>query len=313
LTMPKKNNYLNKLSRVNIWLITVVAILIASVISWFMVSNMAVSKSFLNSEINTITNSLNHLNDANSNVVSFTGYQDNLINSLGNKTQSQIDSVNSSITDANNQIKQTNTNLSGLTTQVNGLQTQANTLQTQTGALQTQTDNLQTQTSGLATQTTQLNTQLTTVNQTVSSAQTALTALTTKVNGLPAGIQITPTVSSGTISLSIISTVAQTIAFNITFKPTADMPQLATMDTSLAALYTTPPVTLTAGSSVRGDYTLYWNTTDSLYHLGEITFLTMRTALAAGTTTRSITFATTGSYEIIITPEYITGTSTGSW
>jgi uncharacterized coiled-coil protein SlyX len=311
--MLKKKNYLNKISGINIWLIAVGAILIASTISWFMVRDMAVSKSLVNSEINAITNSLNHLNDANSNVVSFTGYQDNLINGLGDKTQSQIDSVNDSITDANNQIKQTNTNLEAVTTQVSSLQTQTGALQTQTNALQTQTNTLQTQTSGLATQTTQLNTQLTTVNQTVSSAQTALTALTAKVNALPAGIQITPTVSSGTISLSIISTIAQTLAFEIEFRPTSDMPQLATMDASLSALYTTPPVTLTAGSSVRGDYALYWNTSDSLYHLGGITFSTMRTSLAAGTTTKSITFSTTGSYEIIITPEYITGTSTGSW
>lgn len=303
--MPKKINYLNKFSGVNIWLIALIVILIASLISWFMVYEIAASKVLLNSEIVNVTNSLEHLNDANSNVVTYTSYQDNLINNLGDKTQSQFDSVTDSITDADNQISQTQTNLAVATTQISSLQTQANALQTQTNAVQTQT-------SGLATQTAQLNTQLSTVSQTATSAQTALTTLTTKVNNLPAGIQITPSVSSGTISLSINSSIAQTVAFEIEFRPTADMPQLATMDASLAALYASPPITLTAGSSVRGDYTLYFGS-DSLYHIGEITFLTMRTSLAAGTSTKTITFSTTGSYEILITPEFVTGTSTGSW
>jgi hypothetical protein len=89
------------------------------------------------------------------------------------------------------------------------------------------------------------------------------------------------------------------------------MPQLATMDTSLAALYSAPPVSLTAGSSVRGDYTLYWDTSNNMYDLGMINFLTNSTSLTAGLNTKTITYSTSGTYQILITPEYTIGT--GSW
>jgi len=314
--MPMQNNknYTIKEKSNNVWLVALVAVLVGSVLSWFMIYSLAASKSAFNSEINKINNSLAHIGDANSSMVSFSGYQDNLLNSLSDSTQSQFSNVNNAISDANKQISQTKTNLTAITTQVNSLQTQTSTLQTQTGTLQTQNNTLQTQSSNQATQLTQLNTQLTTLNQTAGNTQTALTTLTAKVNGLPVGLQITPSVSSNTITLTINSSVAQAVTFDIEFRPTADFPTTkATMDSALTALYTTPPVALTAGSSVRGDYTLYWNTSDSTYHLGVITFVTTRTSLSAGTNTKTITFTTTGSYEILITPEYPTGTSTGSW
>ena len=306
MTMQENKNYKTKRGAVNVWLVAFVAILVASLLSWFMLNDLATSKTIFNSEINKITNSLEHINDADSSAVSFTSYQDNLINNLSDNTQSQFGSVNNAINDANTQISQTQTNLAVVNTQVNNLQTQANALQTQTGSLQAQT-------STLATQSTQLNTQLTTASQTASSTQTALAKLTASVASLPSGLQITPSVSSGAITLSINSSVAQTVAFDIEFRPTTDMPQLATMDASLAALYTAPPVVLTAGAPVRGDYTLYWNTPDSLYHLGTINFLTMGTSLVSGLNTKTITYVSSGSYQILITPEYVTGTSTGSW
>ena len=86
------------------------------------------------------------------------------------------------------------------------------------------------------------------------------------------------------------------------------------IDEVYQSLYTTPPVTLTAGSAVRGDYALFWNTSDNMYYLGLISFDTMGTYLAAGANTKSITYSTTSdNYEILITPENLTGTSTGSW
>jgi hypothetical protein len=134
------------------------------------------------------------------------------------------------------------------------------------------------------------------------------------VNGLAPGLQIVLSSTSSAITLTINSDVAQNIAFNIAFRPTSDMPtSSATMDAALAVLYTAPPITLTAGSSVRGDYTLYWNAADGAYHVGQISFITTGTALTAGTNTRTITYTTTDNYEILVTPLFLTGTSTGSW
>ena len=73
---------------------------------------------------------------------------------------------------------------------------------------------------------------------------------------------------------------------------------------------------LTAGSSVRGDYMLYWNDTYKSYDLGLISFITTETTLSAGSNTKTMTYTandSTATYEILITPLYETGTSTGSW
>ena len=292
MTLPRNNNGMRKTRGVNIWLVAIVAILIASLINWFMVTNLAAPKSVYASEINKINNSMGHMNDSSTSLDNFTSYQNTQINDLSDNTQTQFDEVNGSITDTNNKITQTQNDLLGVEAKAN---------------------NLQTQTNDLAAQSTQLGNQLTTVSQEGENNSNALGTLSATVNGLPAGLQITPSVSSGTINLSINSGITQTIAFKLEFRPTSDVPQVATMDAALAALYNNPPVTLTAGSSVRGDYTLYWNPSDSLYHLGLITFITMGTSLTAGANTKSITYTTSGTYEILITPIYPTGTSTGSW
>ena len=293
MTLQENKNYINKARGANVWLVAIVAILVASLINWFMVTNLAEPKSVYAADINKINNSIGHENDSATSLNAFSSYQNTLISNLSDNTQSQFDDVNNSITDANNKINQTQTDLAGV---------------------QTQANNLKTQTDNMATQATQLNNQLTTVSQTAANTQTSLNTLTTKVNGLAPGLQIVPTSSSGTITLTIKSDVAQTVAFMVEFRPTTDMPTtMATMDTALTALYTTPPVTLTAGSSVRGDYTLYWNSTDSTYHVGLISFITMGTSLIAGMNTKTITYNTTGTYEILITPVLPTGTSTGSW
>ena len=257
-----------------------------------MVINLAAPKSDYASEINRINNSMGHMDDSATSLDNFTNYQNTQINDLSDSTQTQFDEVNGSITDTNNKITQTQNDLLGVEAKAN---------------------NLQTQTNDLASQSTQLGNQLTTVSQEGENNSNALGTLSATVNGLPAGLQITPSVSSGTINLSINSGIAQTIAFKLEFRPTSDVPQVATLDGALAALYNNPPVTLTAGSLVRGDYTLYWNPSDSLYHLGLITFITMGTSLTAGANTKSITYTTSGTYEILITPIYPTGTSIGSW
>jgi len=330
MTLPNNYNGMRRIKGVNFWLPAVSAILVASLISWFMVTTLATPRSVDASQINRINNSMGHINDATTSLNAFTDYQNTRIDNLSDNTQGQFDDVNNSITDANNKISETQKDLAGvqnqsndlqthtdaLQTQTDTVQTQADSLQTQADSLQTQVDSLQTQTNNLGTQSTQINTQLTTVSQKADNTKTALDTLTTKVNGLAGGLKITPSASSTAISLAIQSDTAQTIAFQIQFRPTTDISTTkATMDAALAWLYTPAnvPVTLVAGSSVRGDYTLYWNTSDSLYHLGYITFITKGTSLSAGTNTKTITFSTTGSYEILVSPVYLTGTSTGSW
>jgi len=297
---PKNNDDLKRTNGANMWLIAIVAILVASLINWFMVTNLAASKSVYASDINKINNSMGHINDSTASLNVFTDYQNTRIDDLTDNTQTQFDEVNNSLADTNNQIGQTQSDLAGVKTQANNLKTQ--------------TDNLQNQTNTLTTQSTQQTSQLATVKQTASNTQTSLNTLTTKVNGLAPGLQIVPSSSSSTITLTINSDVAQTIAFDIEFRPTTDMPtSSATMDAATAALYTAPPVTLTAGSSVRGDCTLYWDAANGAYHVGQISFITMGTALNAGANTKTITYTTTGTYEILVTPVYLTGTSTGSW
>ena len=294
------NNEANKTRGVNVWLVALVAILITTLINWLMVTNLAAPKTVYASEINKINNSVGHMNDSATSLTVFTDYQNTRIDNLNDTTQSQFDDVNSSITDANNKIGQVQNDLAGVKTQANNLKTQ--------------TDSLQNQTNTLTTQSTKLTSQLTNVSQTATNTQTSLNTLTTLVNGLAPGLQIVPSATSSTITLEIDSDDAQIVAFNIVFRPTTDMPtSSATMDAAMAILYAAPPVTLTAGSSVRGDYTLYWNTTDSTYYVGQISFITMGTSLTAGNNTKTITFATSGTYEILITPVYLTGTSAGSW
>ena len=298
MTLP--NNNVKKTGGVNVWLVAIIAILIASLIAWFMVTNLAAPKSVYAADVNQINNSMSHVNDSTTSLNNFMSFENTKIADLSDNTQSQFDDVNSSITDATNQISQTQSDLAGIKTQANNLKTQ--------------TDNLQTQTNTLTTQSTKLTSQLTNVSQTATNTQTSLNTLTTLVNGLAPGLQIVPSATSSTITLEIDSDDAQIVAFNIVFRPTTDMPtSSATMDAAMAILYAAPPVTLTAGSSVRGDYTLYWNTTDSTYYVGQISFITMGTSLTAGNNTKTITFATSGTYEILITPVYLTGTSAGSW
>ena len=294
------NNEANKTRVVNVWLVAFVAILIATLINWFMVTNLAAPKADYASEINKINNSVGHVNDSATSLTVFTDYQNTRIDNLNDTTQSQFDDVNSSIADANNKIGQTQNDLTGVKTQANNLKTQ--------------TDSLQNQTNTLTTQSTKMTSQLTNVSQTATNTQTSLNTLTTLVNGLATGLQIVPSSTSNTITLAINSDVAQTIAFNIEFRPTSDMStSSATIDAALAGLYATSPITLTAGLSVRGDYTLYWDAADGAYHVGQISFITTGTALNAGANTRTITYTATGTYEILVTPVYLTGTSTGTW
>jgi archaellum component FlaC len=299
MTMPTNNNSIKKNNGVNVWLAAIAIVLVTTLINWFLVTNLAAPKTVYAADINKINNSMSHVNDSTTSLNNFTNYENTRIDTLSDDTQNQFDDVNNSITDSNNKISQTQADLAGVKTQANNLKTQ--------------TDSLKTQTDTLGTQATQLGSQLTTVSQKADTVKTALDSLTTKVNGLAPGIQITAVADSSTITLKINSDVAQTLAFHIEFRPTIDMPQSATTDDSLIALYITPPVTLSAGSQVRGDYTLYWDTTDSLYHIGEISFTTMRTSLNAGANTKTITYTTSDTCEILITPIYPTGTSTGSW
>jgi len=308
MTTPNNKNESKNKYGVSIWLTAIVAIIITSLVSWLMISNLAAPKTAYASDITRIDNSMNHITDSASSLNSFTDYQNTLISDLKDSTQTQFDDINNSITDTNNALDQAQTDT---TASIAGVQNQVNGLKTQADALGTQTNQLGAQAAQLGTQ---LGNQITTVSQKADSTKTSLDTLTAKVNGLAGGMRITPTVSGSTITLSISSDVAQSLAFNVEFRPTSDVPTtLATMDAALASLYATPPVTLVAGSAIRGDYTLYWSTSDTSYHVGTITFMTMRTSIAAGSNTKTMSFSFTGSYEILITPIYPTGTTTGSW
>lgn len=295
-----------ELTRTKLAGVILVTVLISSLITWGLITGLTTSKSVYAADINRIYNNIAHMKDSSASLDNFTGYQNSRIDSLTDFTQTHFDEVNNSISDANGRISDANKRIDDSNNKIS--QTQSDL-----AGVKAQADNLKTQTDTLTTQYNQLNNTLTTVSQTASDTKSALDTLTSKVNSLAGGLQITPSVSSGSIDLAIQSDIAQTVAFRIDFRPTSDIPEAATMDAALAALYGTPPVTLTAGSVVRGDYTLFWSTTDSHYHLGLISFITMGTSLIAGTNTKTITYSTAGTYEILITPEYPTGTSTGSW
>ena len=312
MTLPRNSNDINKTKGVNVWLVAIVAILIASLVNYFMVTNLAAPKSVYASEIDKVNNSMGHINDSTASLDSFASFQNTRIDDLSDNTQSQFDDVNNAIIDANNNIGQVQKDLTAAKSDTtalknemdgsNGLNNQLTTVKTDTATLKNEVDG----SNGLSSQ-------LTTLSQTAAT-QSSLTTLSNKVNGLAPGLQIVPTWSSGIVTLTINADVAQTIAFELEFRPVTSFSLTATtMDATLAALYTTPPVALTAGSLVRGDYTIYHSTVGGAYNLGLITFRTMGTTLAAGANTKTITYTTTGTYEILVTPVYLTGTSTGSW
>ena len=131
-------------------------------------------------------------------------------------------------------------------------------------------------------------------------------------------ILVKPTYTENSaIALSVTTDVAQTVAFRVEFRPTTEI-ELAdtTLEAALKTLYgaATPTVALTTGStSVRGDYNVYWKSATGKYCLGSMVFTTAATSLTASTQTKTLTYAATGSFEIIITPVYVTGSPTGSW
>jgi predicted DNA binding CopG/RHH family protein len=319
MTLPRNNN-VRKLKGINVWLVAVIALLIASLINWFMLTNMAAPKSVYSSEAAKINNALEHLNDASASLTNFTSYEDTKIDNLSDDTQSQFDDVNNSIKDANTNIGQAQSDLTAIKSDATALKNEvdgSSGLSSQLTSVKSDTDTLKNEVDG----SNGLSSQLTTLSQTAAT-QSALNTLSTKVSSLTPSLQIIPTWSSGYITLTINSDVAQTVAFQIVFRPVATFSLPAgntSMDTALATFYATPPIVLTAGSVVRGDYTFYHSTSTGVYNLGLISFITMGTSLSAGANTKTITYTTSSSYsyssgyEILITPVYLTGTSTGSW
>ena len=316
MTLPKKNDGMNTFNSINPWLLALLIVLVCTGISWGLVSALTISKPDVTSEINRISNDISHLTDAQTGLNNFSTNQNAKIDNLGEDTQVKIDEANGRIDDSNTKVNQIQENVS---------------------TVKTQADNLQTTTDSLTSQYDQLNNQLTTTGSEADDTKSALDTLTTTVNGLAAGLQITPTVSvladssgniTGTIILTMNSDMAQTTAFKIEFRSTSTLSETTAnnkIDEVLQLLYGTPPITMTAGTvSVRGDYTLFWNAVNTKYCLGTTFFTTPLTSLTAGANTKQITFTipkntttmtspSTYTFDILITSEFSTGTSTGVW
>ncbi len=257
---------------------SILIIIICSLISWALVWILTAPKSSYLADISRIDTTLGHMQDME------TG-----LNNLANSQSTRLDNIDSKADKIQN-------DLTGLKTQT-----------------ESDISKLKTQTDSLTAQSTQLSTQLSSTSKKADDTAKTVDTLKTKVDSIISGLQITPQVSGNTISLSIKSDSIQQIAFRIEFRPTYDMVRSETsLEAALKALYTTPPITVIAGTiAVRGDYVLYWS--GNYYHVARIVFITPRTQLSAGTQTKNITCSVTSGYEILITPEYPTGATTGSW
>ena len=140
--MTSPYNIARKTNGVYVWLVAIIAILIASLINWFMVTNLAAPKSVYAADVDRIDNSISHANDSTASLNNFMSFENTKIADLSDNTQSQFDDVNGSITDANNKIGQTLSDLGGVKTQANNLKTQTDNLQNQTNTLTTQSTQL---------------------------------------------------------------------------------------------------------------------------------------------------------------------------
>jgi peptidoglycan hydrolase CwlO-like protein len=260
-----------------------------------------------------INNQLGHIDDRTTGLDNLATYQDNKLNTLSDDTQRKFEETDSQITTLQNDLTDTQSKLTDTQNSLTDANTNITNLQNSLSDTQTNLDTVHSDVSTLQNDLADVKTDLSN-----KAEQTDLTALSKQVSELASGLQITPSISGNTISLLIKSDVAQTIAFDIEFRPTTDMPQLTGLDTSMQGLYGTPPVVLTVGTkSVSPDFRMTFSPTagggDGKYHLQKIIFITQGTALTAGSQIKTITFTTTGSYEVLITPVYVTGNSTGSW
>jgi len=107
-----------------VWLVALVAVLVGSVLSWFMIYSLAASKSALNSEINRLTIHWRTSVMLIPAWLVFPVIRTIYLTVSAIARKSQFSNVNNAISDANKQISQTKTNLTAITTQVNSLQTQ---------------------------------------------------------------------------------------------------------------------------------------------------------------------------------------------
>jgi len=322
-----------------------ITVLICSAISWALISNLAMAKSEYTSDINSINNTIGHMQDAAVGLDSYASYQGITIRTKLDNIESDIIGINNDLIDNKNEDAKTRADISAVKDGLSSLsaslaaagtkaQTQADSLDTKIRDSMSGVNNIlsafSSSVSAAETKANSLNSAVASLNTTINDPSSGLTAkvgnLTTTVNGI-SGLQIIPTISAssggGTISLAINSNqtvTSQIIAFSVEFRPTSDVAQATTMDASLAALYGAPPVTLNPGGSssaaVAADHTtydLYW--ASGAYHLGGINFETKGTSIVKGAQTKTLAYTYTGStsYDVTITPEFESGTtSTGA-
>ena len=332
VSRPGNGNKLHKSGGMGGWklALTIIGVVVASAaISWGMLSYYATPKSEAQSEITKINNTVGHIKDMTTGLDNFAGNQNTKIDNLTDDTQSRFDVTDKQIGDANSKIDKTQSDLAGV-------KSEADNLTAQTSQLSSQLSGVSQRVTAAQTEADTLTTAVNTVNTNISTVNTNINTLTTAVNGIVGGLQITPTVTSsstnggtGYISLSINSSIAQTLAFKVEFRPTVDLAlNNSTYEGLLKALYTsaTTPVNLyetsSSGTAVRGDYVVYYNTSDTKFHVGEIVFITQETSLSAGATSETLYFTyatgTAPSFEVLITPEHeasstTTGASPSTW
>jgi archaellum component FlaC len=310
--------------------ILIVVVIACSAISWTLVTRLATPKSIYAADITKINNTVGHMRDLENGLNSYASVQNSKINDLSDSTQVSLDSANNKISEVNVRADKIQADVATVSSHADNLGSQLTTQSTQFG---NQISEVKQQISDARSATDSLTNNFNTLTANSATLSTNLNTLTATVNGITGGTQVTPSVSysstnggTGSITLEIESGIAQTMAFRVEFRPTADLAQAATMDASLSALYAAPAVTLnetsTGGTAVRGDYNLYWSTTDSKYHLGTVIFMTQETYLYAGPNSKTLYFSykagTAPSFEILVTPvcaaaSTSTGASPATW
>ena len=188
----------------SIWLAAIVSIIAAAAVSWIIVATLAMTKTEYAAGMEQVTkqvdNTVGHLKDSTASLDNFTSFQNARIDDLSENTQAKLDALNSSIDTTSGKVSQAQDDLAKVKSQTDSLTTQYNKLNDQ------------------ITTVSQAKTTLDSLTSTTNDNKNKLDNLTTKVNGITSGIQIVPSYSSGTITLTIQSSLSQMLAFRVDFR-----------------------------------------------------------------------------------------------
>lgn len=142
--------------------------------------------------------------------------------------------------------------------------------------------------------------------------------VTTYVNApRTSGIQLTANVSGGSISMGVVSDQNQYVSFKVVFRLlTGSVSGNGTLDGFLQSLYTTQPVSLSTNVPLVPDY--HYQYVSGQWQLTSVEFTTARTAIAAGTQTKTMAYAfndTVRTWDVLISPwiDSVVGTGGSNW